>query len=136
MFPASNGLSVEQWSFYRLYSWKYSILFAYNLIVLMLRTFHIDLLKGKFFLKIINMEGDGLVPFTICGTGKIAICTEAWNHCSEGWERTCSPCRTLLSPTYSETWSKQSRAFTPYSAGSAGEIQTLVPVVLLQAATL
>lgn len=42
----------------------------------MFRTFHVDHLKGKLFLKVINTGEDGLVPFTICGMGKIAICTE------------------------------------------------------------
>lgn len=97
----------------------------------MFRTFHVDHLKGKLFLKVINTGEDGLVPFTIRSQmGKIAICTEVWNHCSRGWGRTCSPCRILLSPTYLEIWSKQSHAFTPYSGGNADEIQRLVPVVL------
>lgn len=42
----------------------------------MVRTFHVDILKGKLLLKIINMVEDGLVPFPVCGMGEIAISTE------------------------------------------------------------
>lgn len=54
---------------------------------------------------------------SVCGMGKVAICTDKYEITVQEDERAHGLCRTSLSPTFVEAQSKQSHASAPCLGG-------------------